>query len=452
MNKQFILVVDDEPNIRFTLTGLLADEGFQAESFPTGEEALTFIKSKSVNLIFLDIWLKEEYDGLALLKDIKAIDDSIQVIMISGHGTIDLAVKCIKAGAFDFLEKPLSAERILVTLQNALAYQRLYFENKVFKSILAEKEQILGESTAMLQIRQTMQRIAQTNANVLITGENGTGKELLARSIHTNSARKDKAFISLNCAAIPSGLIESELFGYEKGAFSGAEKRKLGKIEMADAGSLFLDEIGDMAPGAQAKVLRVLETGEFERLGSTRTLSVDVRLISATNQDIPELISANRFRQDLYYRLNVIPMHLPPLRERQQDIPLLARHFLRFFGTRYRSRVPDVSEQAIAHLRAYPWPGNVRELKNYMQRLVIMVDAQYIKAGHLLPPVSREREPAAETELKSLKAAREAFERDYIQKVLDHTDGNITKTANILGMERTSLHRKLKALNMANNS
>ncbi len=440
-----ILVVDDESNIIKTMTGILQDEGHDVHSSADGRGALEFLSKNGVDLVFLDVWLPD-IDGLEVLGRIKQMNTDAAVIMISGHGSIDIAVKSTKMGAFDFLEKPPSMERVLTTLANALEQLRLRRENiKLRREVMLEDEMI-GESPQMEEIRRIIETAAATNARVFITGDNGTGKELVARAIFRRSRRSDKAFIKVNCAAIPDELIESELFGHEKGSFTGALGRRLGKFEMANSGTIFLDEICDMSASAQAKVLRVLQEQQFERVGGSETLTVDVRVISATNIDVLKAIEEGRFREDLFYRLNVIPIRVPPLSERRQDIPLLVRYFFDRFLKEHGLGTKDISEGGMRFLTEHPWPGNIRELKNVVERVSIMVQRESIDEEDIRKNLEprQGREHAVAGDISPLKSAREDFERAHIIRALIANDKNVTLTAKELGIERTNLHRKIK--------
>ena len=446
MAGEHILIVDDEPAIRSTLRGVLEDEGYRVSSVGGGADALRFFADELPDLTFLDIWM-DRMDGLETLAEIKRARPEAIVVMISGHGTIETAVKATRLGAYDFVEKPLSLEKILVTVSRALEHARLERENAALRASLEQRTEIIGESAAIRALRDQIATAAPTNGRVLIHGENGSGKELVARAIHVQSARHERPFVEVNCAAIPEELIESELFGHEKGAFTGALARRRGKFEMADGGTLFLDEIGDMSLKTQAKVLRSLEEQAFERVGGKETLRVDVRVLAASNQNLPELIAQGRFREDLFYRLSVIPIEVPPLRQRGEDIPLLVEHFITLFADENAKRPKTVSVEALAYFLSYEWPGNVRELRNMVERLVIMTPGDVI-GPEALPPPLRPRDPAATVEdtqrEKTLKEAREAFERAYILGELRTHDWNMTRTADKLGIERSHLYRKLK--------
>lgn len=450
-----ILVVDDERSILDTLSGVLMDDGYEVTLAENGLAALKRLKDEQPNLVMLDIWMPE-LDGIETLKQIKETHPELPVIMMSGHGTIEVAVKATRLGAYDFIEKPLSLEKVSLSVSHALEQQRLSEENQDLRRRVEKKYEIIGESAAVRKLKQEIETAGPTNGRVLIWGESGTGKELVARAIHSCSKRRNRPFVELNCAAIPSELIESELFGHEKGAFTSAVAMKRGKFELADEGTLFLDEIGDMSLPTQAKVLRVLQEQEFQRVGGSRTLKVDVRVIAASNKNLEEEIKKGNFREDLFYRLNVILLHVPALRERKDDIPLLARHFIRDISEEYGKKPKEIDEQAARQLIAYGWPGNVRELRNVCERLVIMVQGNTISAADIPAPVSR-AEAAAGTliediagdlsgDFDSLRDARQAFERDFIMKKLKENDWNVSRTAEALKVERSNLHRKLKGL------
>ena len=444
-----ILVVDDESNIIKTMTGILQDEGHVVHSSADGKGALDFLRVNQVDLVFLDVWLPD-IDGLEVLGRIKQMNTDAAVVMISGHGSIDIAVKSTKMGAFDFLEKPPSMERVLTTLANALEQLRLRRENiKLRREVMLEDEMI-GESPQMEEIRRVIETAATTSARVFITGDNGTGKELVARAIFRKSKRSDKPFIKVNCAAIPDELIESELFGHEKGSFTGALGRRLGKFELANGGTIFLDEICDMSASAQAKVLRVLQEQQFERVGGSETLTVDVRVISATNIDVQKAIEEGRFREDLFYRLNVIPIRVPPLSERREDIPLLVRYFFERFLKEHGLGTKDISENGMRFFAELPWPGNIRELKNVVERVSIMVQKEIIDEEDVRKHLEARpgREQIVTGDISPLKSAREDFERAYIIRALIANDRNVTLTAKELGIERTNLHRKIKQLDI----
>jgi two-component system nitrogen regulation response regulator NtrX len=446
-----ILVVDDENDIRISLTGILEDEGYQVICAASGVEALEAVHQDLPDLVLLDIWMPG-LDGLETLEKLKALFPTLTVIMISGHGTIETAVRSTKLGAFDFIEKPLSLDKVLITVSNALRMKELHVENEELKRAAGNEYELIGTSPLICELREQIMRVAPTTASVLITGENGTGKELVARSLHYYSQRANKPFIAINCAAIPEELIESELFGHEKGAFSGALTQKKGRFDLADGGTLFLDEIGDMSLRTQAKILRILQERCFERVGGTRLVPVDVRIIAATNKTLQDEIKAGRFREDLYYRLNVIPFRVPALRERAGDIDLLVTHFVRQFF-RHEGREPKIFlKETVERLSRYDWPGNVRELKNIVERILIMTPGRMI-APEDIPGLSGERARSAESETRldnsaipgTLREAREGFERDFITQKLEENDWNISRTAEIIELERSNLHRKIKS-------
>jgi two-component system, NtrC family, nitrogen regulation response regulator NtrX len=445
--KNTILIVDDEKNIRGSLKGVLEDEGFKADAVANGEACLEAIQKREYDLVLLDVWMPG-IDGLETLRKIKEGNHAPTVVMISGHGTIETAVKCTKLGAFDFIEKPLSIDKLMLVLRHALEQRLLAEQNEALRNELKRKYVIIGDSVPMRALRQQLAIAAPTNGRVLIYGESGTGKELIAHALHQQSLRSSDPFIEVNCAAIPEELIESELFGHVKGAFTGATEDKIGKFAKGDRGTVFLDEIGDMSLRTQAKVLRVLETQRFERVGGSDATEVDVRVIAATNKNIDDEIAKGNFREDLFYRLNVIPFYVPALRERVEDIPVLARYFVQEFSREYGRKERIVSNEAIDALIKYSWPGNVRELKNLIERVVIMTSAVRIELRHLPAALLREGPPSDEssTAPSSLETARKAYERDFILRKLEENHGNITHTARALGLERSHLYRKMKAL------
>jgi two-component system nitrogen regulation response regulator NtrX len=441
-----ILIVDDEPEIRKSLRGILEDEGYKVAAADSAESALSELKKRPFDVILLDIWLPGK-DGLAALEDIKKMDGSPEVIMISGHGTIESAVKATKLGAFDFLEKPLSLSKTLILVKNAIDAHRMRQENVELKTQAQPKRDIVGDSIPMKALRQQIGLMAPTNGRVLIYGESGTGKELVARAIHAASLRKDRLFVELNCAAIPEHLIESELFGHHKGSFPGAAADKEGKFQKANAGTLFLDEVGDMSLKTQSKVLRTLDEQRFTPVGGDEAISADVRVIAATNKDLEEEIGRGNFREDLFYRLNVIPFFVPPLRERKEDIPALTRHFLKDISASYSRRAKEITSDAVETLMRYAWPGNVRELRNVIERVVIMNPTVHkLERKHLPPFVHRDGTRKAAGGFSTLHQARSAYERDYILKKLDENHGNVSRTAENLGLERSHLYRKMKSL------
>jgi two-component system nitrogen regulation response regulator NtrX len=441
-----ILIVDDEPAIRATLRGVLEDEGYRVTTVGSGTDAVTLVADDAPDLVFLDIWM-QGMDGLETLETLKRVRPDLTVIMISGHGTIETAVKATRLGAYDFIEKPLSIEKTLLSLTHALEHGRLERENARLREALENRSEIIGESEAIRGLREQITVAAPTNGRVLVCGENGSGKELVARAIHARSMRQHGPFVEVNCAAIPEELIESELFGHEKGAFTGAVTRRRGRFELAHGGTLFLDEVGDMTVKTQAKVLRALEEQAFERVGGKDTIKVDVRVIAASNQDLGAMIKDGRFREDLYYRLSVIPIEVPPLRIRKEDVPLLVDHFLAVFCAENGRGPRTVSGDALAYFLSYDWPGNVRELRNMVERLVIMTPHDIIGPDDLPAPLRpKDDTPAAgEARERTLRAAREQFERAYILAELRTHDWNMTRTAERLGIERSHLYRKIKA-------
>ncbi len=469
-----ILIVDDEESIRQSLSAALEDEGFQTSVAEDGKWALRIVGEESPDLVLLDIWM-DRMDGLETLQKVKENFPSLPVVMISGHGTIETAVKATKLGAYDFIEKPLSLDKILLTIDHALMASQLEEENRMLRQKVAKKYEIIGECELISQLRRQIEVVAPTNSWILITGEHGTGKELVARNIHRLSLRQDQSFVDVNCAAIPEELIESELFGYEKGAFTGATARKKGKFDLADRGTLFLDEIADMSLKTQAKILRILQEQKFERIGGSKSIEIDVRVIAATNRDLSQEIKKGNFREDLYYRLNVIPFRVPPLRERKEDIPLFIDFFLGELAWESGRERKELSPEAIQLLCSYSWPGNVRELKNLVERLIIMTPGKKITVEDIpqlfredaereevrlaqfpdpgsdkvtaLPTSSRWTGPS--TSLRtgtSLSEARADFERNFIATKLSESQGNISKTAKTIGISRENLSRKIRSL------
>ncbi len=434
-----ILIVDDEPGIRQSLKGVFEDEGFAAEAVSNGEECLKRIEDHSYDLILLDIWLPG-IDGLETLRRLREKSPATHVIMISGHATIATAVSATKLGAYDFIEKPLSLEHTLLIARNALSHKRLEQTNEKLRREIEERFSIVGESIPTKALRKQIAVVAPTNSRVLIYGESGTGKELVSRNIHFLSKRASEPFIEVNCAAIPEELIESELFGHTKGSFTGATEDKRGKFELADGGTLFLDEIGDMSLKTQAKVLRAVEEQHFQPIGARTAVRVDVRVVAATNKNLPNEIAAGRFREDLFYRLNVIPFFVPPLRDRREDIPVLARYFMRIFSAEHGRSPKDLSASALDMLVDYSWPGNVRELRNEIERLVIMIPGSVIQSADLSLPNGGGR-----SRTSTLQEARAQYERDFILTKLKENDWNISQTARLLGLERSYLYRKMKA-------
>ena len=446
-----ILVVDDEPGVRSALSGVLKDEGYDVEAVDSGEACLERLARVSYDLVVLDVWLPG-MDGLATLARMRERQVDTQVVVISGHGNIESAVRAIKMGAFDFVEKPLSLEKTVLVVRNALRQRRLEAENQALRARVETQHTMVGDSYAMQQLRDQVAMAAPTNGRVLIFGENGTGKELVARNVHSMSRRRTGPFVEVNCAAIPEELIESELFGHVRGAFTGAVADRRGKFELAHGGTIFLDEIGDMSLKTQAKVLRVLQEQVVVAVGGSKEIRVDVRVIAATNKDLSGEIRAGRFREDLYFRLNVIPIFVPPLRDRQEDIPLLADHFMAMLAKEYGRRPKAFERDAVTSLTQYGWPGNVRELRNLVERLMIMVpgdritsrDLSFLDSGGMAPA-----DAVRPSAMGPLHDARDQFERDYILRALAQQQGNISRTAEMLGVERSNLYRKMRAFGIA---
>jgi len=449
-----ILVVDDEKSILESLEGILSDEGFNPVCAESAEEGLKILEEESVDLVLLDIWMPG-MDGLEALQEIKKRDQMLPVIMISGHGNIETAVRATKMGAFDFIEKPPSYDKIVVAVNNGLHMSRLEEENEILRTKNLKKQGLTGTSPAVQELRSQIEKVAPTTAWVLIRGEHGTGKEVVAQSIHRLSGFAEKTMVELNCAAIPEELIESELFGHEKGSFTGAANNRRGKFDQANGGMLFLDEIGDMSLKTQAKILRILQEQKFERVGGGKTISVDVRVLAATNKDLEQEIEAGNFRADLYYRLNVVPIQVPPLRERLEDIPLLAKDFLKDMARKGLGE-KQFDQGGIEALLEHDWPGNVRELRNLIERAVIMAPAATITREDLIPLLPGGEKDhgggpavsawASPFMVKNFKEARKIFEREFLKARLDENDGNISQTAEEIGLERSHLHKKVKAL------
>ena len=452
-----ILVVDDEENIRDLLQDILEDEGYYVKTADSITTAKDRLNEEDFDIVFLDVWLPDG-EGIDLIPYIKKLNPVTKIIMISGHANIPIAVKAIKEGAFDFLEKPISTETIFAVIEKAQKETQLQKEYIYLKEKATEDIQIIGESPQIQDLKEKIRKVAKTNAWVMILGENGTGKELVAKSIHYLSDRKDKPFVDINCAAIPDELFEAELFGYEKGAFTGAESRKLGKLEIADGGTLFLDEVADMSLSAQAKLLRVLEEKEFTRLGGNKKIKVDIRVLSATNKNIEEEVKKGNFRQDLAYRLAVVPLHVPPLRERDGDIILLAEYFLQKFATENKVEKPELSEEVKELLLKYNWPGNIRELKNLMERLCIFAGGRVITPDDLPDYIkSNQKKTVSKIEniedclpiqIKPLKEFREEAEKRLIEKAIQQYDHNLKEVAKILHVDLSSLYRKMKQYNL----
>jgi len=447
MNEFTILVVDDEPGIIAMLSGLLKDEGYAVVTADSGREALNQVKQTRVDLVMLDLRLPD-LDGLEVLKRIRSDDVNLPVIMMSAHGTIPTAVEATKLGAYDFIEKPFDSvvERLLLVVEHALNEQKLKQENINLRRELSEKYEMVGESKAMEFLYKQIMKIAPSNGRVLITGETGTGKELAARAIHENSKRSDRPFIKVNCAAIPEELIESELFGHEKGSFTGAISTQVGKFEQANRGTLFLDEVGDMSLSTQAKVLRTLQENEIQRVGGSKVIEVDVRVITATNKSLEQEINEGQFREDLFYRINVIPLHIPPLRERKEDIPLLVNHFIQQFCRENGKRMKSISPEASELLKRHDWPGNVRELRNIIERMIIVAEGDEISANDVATAISVKDEiPTGEESLRELV---EQYEKKLTLDALVRNDWNISRTARELKTDRANLHRKLRQWNV----
>ncbi|HMK55718.1 MAG TPA: sigma-54 dependent transcriptional regulator [Dissulfurispiraceae bacterium] len=453
MAKKTVLIVDDEEGIRESLTGIFEDEGYETLTASTAEDGISLLKERMPDIVFLDVWLPE-MDGIEALTKIGEIDRDLPVVIISGHGNIELAIKATRLGAYDFLEKPLSLEKVLLVAQRALERRKLEVENRTLRADLGKKWKLVGESEKMRALRKQIEMASQSSSRVLILGESGTGKELVARQLHENGPRANGPFVEVNCAAIPQELIESELFGHEKGSFTGASERKIGKFELANEGSLFLDEIGDMALQTQAKVLRVLETQVFQRVGGGKNIKVDVRIIAATNKDLAEEVKKGSFREDLFFRLNVIPLNVPPLRERKEDIQQLAEYFIELLSSESGTRPKELSPDAIRLFQSYNWPGNIRELRNAIERLLIMTPSSDISAADISALGMLGPARSAGNDFSSfitLKEARDAFEKEFILTKLQDNDWNVSKTADAIAVERSNLHKKIKAYGIAEN-
>lgn len=444
-----VLIVDDEPGIRESLRGLLEDDGFEVEAVESGEACLAVLERRAAGCVLLDVWLPG-IDGIETLERIKAEWPDCAVVMISGHGTIETAVRATRLGALDFVEKPLSAERTLVAVRNALRHASLERANRELRERVAGAHTLVGSSASMRALRQQIAFAAPTNGRVLIYGESGTGKELVARLIHNSSKRASGPFVEVNCAAIPEELIESELFGHAKGSFTGATANKTGKFEQGDGGTLFLDEIGDMSPRVQSKVLRALEEQRFEPVGSNQAVRVDVRVVAATNKRLEAEIERGAFREDLFYRLNVIPFEVPPLRERLEDVPLLVDHFNARFSAEYGQEPKCFEPEAMERLMVYSWPGNVRELRNTIERVTIMHRPVEVASADL-PPLDADPPPQQPSwpAFASFREGKEAYEREYILRKLEECDGNISRTAEQMGIDRSHLYRRMKALGLS---
>ncbi len=454
-----ILIVDDEEPILTSLSSILQDEGYEVAVAKDGVEALRVYTMDPPDLMLLDIWMPE-MDGMETLRRVRALVPTAQVMMMSGHGSIETAVKAIKLGAYDYIEKPLSLENVTLRVKHALDQYRLEQENRTLRTTVQRKFELVGQSPVMQQLRQLIETAGPTNSRVLIGGENGTGKELVARAIHLQSTRAGRPFVAVNCAAIPETLIESELFGHEKGSFTGATSMKRGQFEQADGGTLFLDEIADMSLNTQAKVLRALQEQQFTRVGGTKLMKVDVRVLAASNKDLLKEIEKGTFRDDLFYRLSVVPIIVPPLRERREDIPLLIRHFMKVHAEEQGLRMKEISPEAMVVFQQYDWPGNIRELRNLIERLMIMVPGPVIDSA--LAGLSLQTRPVGSASQSatpvvnplftqsydSLRDARNAFEKEYIGRKLREHHWNISRTAEELKIERSHLHRKIKLLDV----
>jgi len=448
MVSKTVLIVDDEKGIRKTLRSVLEDEGFEVETVASGEECLKLLESNNYSCILLDVWLPN-IDGLETLRKSRKNGNDSPVVMISGHGTIETAVNATKLGAFDFVEKPLSLEKTVLTVRNAIKQHELERVNENLTERVKDEFEMIGESIAMRALRKQISIVAPTDGRVLISGESGTGKELVARTIHGHSKRRNAPFVEINSAAIPEDLVESELFGHVKGAFTGATASKKGKFEVADGATLFLDEIGDMSASVQSKMLRVLEEQRFEKVGSNTPINVDVRVISATNKPLDDLIENGYFRSDLFYRLNVIPFQIPPLRERIEDVPLLVDHFNMRFSMEYGKKQKEFAEDAIDALQNYAWLGNIRELRNTVERVVIMVKNPKISAADLPRFNPTDEAPSSSFRFPSFKEATDAYQREFILHKLAETDGNVSKAAEYMGVDRSHLYRRMKNLGIS---
>ena len=445
-----ILIVDDEPGIRVSLTGVFEDEGFEVVAVESGEEALREFEQRLYTCVLLDVWLPG-IDGLETLERLKTAYPEVGVVMISGHGNIETAVKATKLGAFDFVEKPLSLDKTVLVVKNAIKQRELEAANTAMRAKLESNFMMVGDSVPMRALRQQISYAAPTTGRILIYGESGTGKELVARALHARSLRASQVLIETNCAAIPEELIESELFGHVKGAFTGATQAKRGKFEQADNATLFLDEIGDMSLKTQSKVLRALEEQRFQAVGSETTISVDVRIIAATNKKLEAEIENGNFRADLFYRLNVIPFEIPPLRERLEDVPLLVEHFNHEFSAANNREPKQFTPAALERMQSYDWPGNVRELRNTIERVIIMRLDRIVEADDL-PILSGDAPPASSYNFDSYREASETYEREYIVRKLAETDGNVSRTAEIMGIDRSHLYRRMKSLGINSKS
>ena len=442
-----ILVIDDDQAIRESMRMILEYEGYECLLAPAGQEGIALVERESPDLVFLDVKMPG-MDGLEALRRIRATTESLPVVIISGHGTASTGFEAKELGAFAFVEKPLAREHVLVTVQSAVEQRRLRDENRSLRRAEELRHELVGESAVLKQVLEAVRRAAPTGATVLLTGESGVGKELIARALPRNSQRARERFVQVNCAAIPEDLIESELFGHERGSFTGATEKQIGKFEQADRGTIFLDEIGDMSQKTQAKVLRVLQEGEVERIGSARTIKVDVRVIAATNKDLEQEIEKGHFREDLYFRLSVIPIRVPPLRERPEDIPLLVRHFVDLFGRENNRRPARFSPGSIEWLQKARWKGNIRELKNTVERLLIMTPRETIDVADVRDSVRLDGRPASPDnggeKPGTLREFKEASERAFLVEKLRENGWNISKTAEVIGTPRSNLYKKLE--------
>jgi two-component system nitrogen regulation response regulator NtrX len=446
-----VLVIDDEKDIRTSLAGILEDEGYQVFCAESGLEGIDMAQHELPDLILLDIWMPG-MDGLETLEQLKKVLPQVTVIMISGHGTIETAVRATKLGAFDFIEKPLSLEKVLISVANALHLQELKVENAELKRSVSADSELVGETPAIVAIREQIRRVASSSSPVLISGENGSGKDWIACSIHCNSPRRERPFVTVHCSTLPEDLIESELFGHEKGAFPGATSHKKGRFDQADGGTLFLDEVRELSPVTQTKILRFIQDGSFERVGGQRRHAVDIRIIAATYADLGQESSAGTFSSDLYYQLSTITFHAPALRERLDDLGLLVQHFVAQFFRREGGETKAFLPEALDRLRSYSWPGNLRELRNVVERMLIIAQGRIISAEDL-PPLFDEVDAAERGEAlhdatsgrSALRDARENFEREFIIQKLEENDWNVSRTAELIELERSNLHRKIKS-------
>ena len=455
MSGETILIIDDEESVRKSLADVMRDEGYDVVTAASGREGIELLGETQPSLALLDIAMPD-MDGIEVLRRFREMRPDMPVIMVTGHGTIETAVKTTKMGAYDFMVKPPELAHLILVVKHGLEEFRLREENETLKKSIERRNELVGESEKIIALKQQIALAGPTNGWVLIHGESGTGKELVARAIHRVSKRNSGPFVEVNCAAIPQELIESELFGHEKGSFTGAVGMKRGKFEVADKGTIFLDEIADMSLATQAKVLRVLQGQEFQRVGGTRTIKVDVRVIAASNKNLEDEIKKGAFREDLYYRLNVIPLDVPPLRERSDDIPRLVHHFLQEFSSEYGQKPKTIDDDALALFVRYAWPGNVRELRNIIERLLIMAPGPVIKLSDIPPPLSMDQAGqkgregrvgvTMQNDFATLKEARAEFEREFITQKLRENNGNVSKTADAINVERSNLHRKIKAL------